>query len=352
MENKGLLSVIIPVYNAEKYLKEAVDSILRQQGLQFEIILVNDGSKDNSGELCDLLAKENSCIRVIHQQNAGSLMARLNGAKQAKGEFIMYVDADDLLYKGAFMHISEDLNEEADMYIYDYDMEAVGGEKINVIRIMDKDQPTVFADEEKKQVVTAFMNGWMNTVCATVFKKHLITESHFLDIKVKLTNGEDRLQKMFSIIASNKIKYVPYSFYHYRYIEGSQGDSLRKGVFSKKLYEQFVSAWEIERENYDALKFTEKEKRIYDVKKLNRICATFEKSFAENKLDKKAVFDLAKMLKEDKFFNELVLAVDILTVKKHLKKTAGFILNGKANALRRYWKFVKLIRRIKYGKGK
>lgn len=351
MENKqGLLSVIIPVYNAEKYLREAVDSILLQEGLPFEIILVNDGSKDNSGAICDELEKENACIRVIHQENAGSLRARVNGANNAKGDYIMYVDADDLLYKGAFLHISEDLSDDADMYIYDYDMEEVGGKKINVIKIMDNDAPAIFSGDQKKQVAKTFMKGWMNTVCATVFKKHLITDNPFLRLDVKLTNGEDRLQKMFCIINSNKIKYVPYSFYHYRYIEGSQGENLRKGKFSKYIYEQFCATWKIERENYSALGFNDKEIKEYDLKKLNRISATFQSACDNNQLTKEQICELVNLLSKDEFFNELILACNMDSARKLLKKSVMLISKNKAKALIRYWKMVKFVRKIKYGK--
>lgn len=90
-----LVSFIIPVYKAEKYLKDCVASLLSQTMQDFEIILVDDGSPDNSPELCDSLAKDNSKIRVLHKLNGGAASARNLGIKAACGEYVIFVDADD-----------------------------------------------------------------------------------------------------------------------------------------------------------------------------------------------------------------------------------------------------------------
>lgn len=93
-----LLSVIIPVYNAQSTLKHCVESVLRQTYSPLEIILVDDGSKDLSGELCDILSSEDDRIIAIHQENQGPNSARNNGIANAHGEFITFVDADDEFY--------------------------------------------------------------------------------------------------------------------------------------------------------------------------------------------------------------------------------------------------------------
>ena len=93
-----MLSIIMPVYNAAKYLAGAVDSVLHQTFHKFELILVDDGSSDGSGELCDALASTDSRIRVIHQANAGVAAARNVGLDAAIGEYIGWVDSDDLVH--------------------------------------------------------------------------------------------------------------------------------------------------------------------------------------------------------------------------------------------------------------
>lgn len=95
--NNSLLSVIIPVHNASKFLTRCVDSILCQTYQPIEIILVNDGSKDDSGKICDLLSLKYTNIRVLHQENSGQAIARNNGVKIANGDFITFVDSDDYI---------------------------------------------------------------------------------------------------------------------------------------------------------------------------------------------------------------------------------------------------------------
>lgn len=92
-----VISVIVPVYKVEKYLQSCVDSILAQTFTDFELILVDDGSPDRCGELCDALAKKDSRIRVIHQHNQGLSCARNTGIDVAEGSYICFVDSDDLV---------------------------------------------------------------------------------------------------------------------------------------------------------------------------------------------------------------------------------------------------------------
>ena len=93
-----LISVIVPVYNCEEYLEACVDSILNQTFTDFEIILVDDGSPDNCGKICDDLAKKHNNITVLHQDNQGQAAARNNGVKIARAEWIHFVDSDDLIH--------------------------------------------------------------------------------------------------------------------------------------------------------------------------------------------------------------------------------------------------------------
>ena len=97
MGNELLISVIVPVYNAEKYIDRAIKSVLCQMDGRIELILVNDGSVDRSGEICDEYAVNNPNIRVIHKENGGLSSARNAGIKIARGEYISFLDADDYI---------------------------------------------------------------------------------------------------------------------------------------------------------------------------------------------------------------------------------------------------------------
>lgn len=92
-----IISVIVPVYNAEKYLSQCIDSILNQTFKKIELILVDDGSKDSSGNICEKYGKRDPRIKVIHQENKGQAAARNRGVLNAKGEWITFVDADDMI---------------------------------------------------------------------------------------------------------------------------------------------------------------------------------------------------------------------------------------------------------------
>lgn len=92
------ISVIVPVYQAEKYIEDCVRSILSQTWGDFELILVNDGSPDASGEICNALAEQDDRIRVIHKENGGAATARNAGLDAARGDYIAFVDGDDLIH--------------------------------------------------------------------------------------------------------------------------------------------------------------------------------------------------------------------------------------------------------------
>ena len=92
-----LISVIVPVYNAEKTIKRCVDSIRRQTFSDVEILLIEDGAKDVSGALCDSFAGEDARIRVLHKKNAGVSTARNSGMDMAQGIYLQFVDSDDYL---------------------------------------------------------------------------------------------------------------------------------------------------------------------------------------------------------------------------------------------------------------
>lgn len=99
MNNTPIISVIVPVYNVEKYLSKCIDSILIQTFTDFELLLIDDGTPDRSGEICDAYAKLDHRIRVFHQLNSGLSASRNVGIDNAKGEYIVFIDSDDYVEK-------------------------------------------------------------------------------------------------------------------------------------------------------------------------------------------------------------------------------------------------------------
>ena len=97
-ESQGLVSVIIPAYNAADVLERCVRSVLAQTYARFEVLLVDDGSRDGTPELADALAREDGRVRVVHKENGGVSSARNAGLDEARGEWLTFVDADDYLW--------------------------------------------------------------------------------------------------------------------------------------------------------------------------------------------------------------------------------------------------------------
>ena len=119
---KGLIGVIVPVYKVEKYIAECIESILAQTYTNFRLILVDDGTPDNAGKICDEYANKDSRITVIHQENAGVTRARARGVEEAKDcEFIMFVDGDDTITIDAIsqLHIIADDNTDIALSLVD-----------------------------------------------------------------------------------------------------------------------------------------------------------------------------------------------------------------------------------------
>ena len=107
MEHTPLLSVIVPVYNVEEYLARCVDSILNQTYRNLEVILVDDGSPDSAGVICDRYAEMDSRVRVVHKENGGLSSARNTGLELARGEYITFVDSDDWIEPEGYTHLME-----------------------------------------------------------------------------------------------------------------------------------------------------------------------------------------------------------------------------------------------------
>ena len=125
MSNKNvkneIISIVVPVYNVEKYLPECIDSLISQTYSNIEIILVNDGSTDNSGEICDNYSKIDNRIKVIHKENGGLSDARNEGLKNISGKLIMFIDSDDYIDRNLVETLYKNLiKEQADISISAY----------------------------------------------------------------------------------------------------------------------------------------------------------------------------------------------------------------------------------------
>lgn len=114
-------SIIVPVYNVERYLEECIESILQQTFTDYELILVDDGSKDSSGKICDVYQTKCSSIKVIHKRNGGAAESRNVGLDISKGRYIIFLDSDDYIAEKTFLEqIACALDKEQDIVLYNY----------------------------------------------------------------------------------------------------------------------------------------------------------------------------------------------------------------------------------------
>ena len=174
------ISVIVLVYKAEKYLHRCVDSILSQTFTDFELILVNDGSPDNCGAICDEYAQKDNRVRVFHKENGGVSSARNLGLDNAKGEWITFVDSDDWLKPGCLEQLTNKL---------DADMIKCG--------IEASDKSSIWTVENNKYSVKQFLEKnekdfIARTSCVTLFKTKLINKFNIRFDK-HIRYGEDMI---------------------------------------------------------------------------------------------------------------------------------------------------------------
>ena len=119
--NQGLVSIIVPVYKAEKYIHQCIDSLLAQTYRNIEVILVDDGSPDHCGKICDEYAAKDSRVKVIHQQNGGVSVARQTGIDHATGEYSIHADPDDWVELNMIEElVAKAVADNADMVICDF----------------------------------------------------------------------------------------------------------------------------------------------------------------------------------------------------------------------------------------
>lgn len=215
------ISVIVPVYQAEKYLSECINSILKQTLFEFELIIINDGSTDNSGKICNELAHKDSRIKVIHKNNRGPSSARNSGIREAKGNYIGFVDSDDVIEKNMFRELYDLAVKE------DADIVACGYKEINFISGIRKKFTKPYGNERilegikiKEKFEELLLENHIlgyPSMCNKLYKKSFIHNNHLL-IKENIKVAEDQCFNTEAFLKANKICSIPFPFYNYRRI--------------------------------------------------------------------------------------------------------------------------------------
>lgn len=287
-------SVIIPVYNAEKYIEESVNSVLNQSYKDFEIVLVDDGSTDESGSICDCLQKKHeSIIKVTHQENKGQLLSRCAGAKEAQGDYCVYLDADDIIYENCLEILSKAIDRFSNVDVIGYKIDRLSRSGEKICRHIPLVCDMIYSNESKKLVYEKLMSTVsLNSMCNKCIKRECLLgcEEKFLEYKA-LRYSEDRLQVLESLTKAQTIVFIDESLYCYRLFDSSvtrNFDISQVDKFNIKLLceaeEKYLQKW--------GMKSPEWQKKVESFF-LNNATYTFLK-FYENVKDTKQRSQLIK----------------------------------------------------------
>ena len=215
------ISVIVPVYNVEAYLDECILSVLHQTYRNFEIILIDDGSTDFSGKICDELAlKYPDQIVSIHQNNQGALSARITGISKSRGDILVFLDSDDSLRKDALEVISRCFDtKQCDMVLFD----AGTCEEYSTRTITHSLDDTVEYQEGLSKLLYEKIIAYQipNSICLKAIRKEVIIYPDYLEKFYSVKHGEDLLMSVYLMTNCRKIVYLPQGLYHYRMRSGS-----------------------------------------------------------------------------------------------------------------------------------
>ena len=206
-----LISIVIPVFNGERYLPACIDSILRQTLQNWELLLVDDGSTDKSGSICDEYAAKDSRIIVTHKKNAGQAAARNDGIAMARGEYVGFVDADDWLDANMYDEMLTEMEQaSADVVICGYIEEYDGHQKI-----VSGDGCRMVYDG-KEALIRVLQGGIGSYLWTMVFRRSVMQESMVL-----LSRYEDHATIFKWVSHARKVVTIGKPFYHYRQLMGS-----------------------------------------------------------------------------------------------------------------------------------
>ncbi len=220
-------SVIIPVYNVEEYLEECVESIVSQKYENYEIILVNDGSTDLSGKICDrLLHTHPQKIKVIHKENQGPLLARDTAVRASDGDYFLFIDADDIFADGIFSEMNNAINKyQADMVIFNLAKMYADGTKVYDDSKYEDD--TLFKTSGRQALLKDVLNtDLFNSLCKKcVSRKTFNFETDYSAYK-NMIQGEDLLVSLELFDRAERILYKNKPLYIYRMRETSTTHSI------------------------------------------------------------------------------------------------------------------------------
>lgn len=222
---KPVISVIIPVYNVEKYIRQCVDSVLEQSYKDFELILVDDGSPDNSPAICDEYAQKDTRVSVIHQKNLGVSAARNNGIRHAKGEWITFVDSDDWVDTDYLEKFELD-KDDADLIIQGLEYyDNRNGQYFKQIKVAD----CILSGTDSKKLVADNNVLGSGYPVAKAYRKFIIDKGVLFDTSISY--HEDHIFVLNILAVASKIRLSDSVAYKYRYFHTNSSLSSKRHLW-------------------------------------------------------------------------------------------------------------------------
>ena len=224
MTSNPLISVLVPVYNIERYIGLCLESIIRQTYSNLEIIVVDDGSTDHCGDICNLYAEKDCRIKVIHKQNGGLVSARKAAMQVATGEYIGYVDGDDYIGEGFFQALLSAIQQtDSDAVAAGFSRELFG----KTARITNAATCGVYEGNNLENLFSLmiacgefFRHGITTYLWNKLFKKEIIKDCQ-LNVDEQITIGEDGAAVYPALLKCKRICVIDNCSYHYRQREDS-----------------------------------------------------------------------------------------------------------------------------------
>ena len=235
-------SIIVPIYKVEAYLHQCIDSILAQTYSNFELILVDDGSPDNCGKICDEYAQKDSRIKVIHQRNSGVTIARKTGVRNATGKYVCWVDGDDYI-ASTLLQKMHDIIEK-----YNPDMVALGFKRVNnngtaleitTNKLVNDRLYSTSEDTFYDRLVCIPNVGYLNygviqpSIWSKVTKREIIATA-MLSVPDEISMGEDVAATNQALCQCNTVYVSGCTEYYYRYNESSLSNTFKRDTLHRR----------------------------------------------------------------------------------------------------------------------
>ncbi|WP_417898971.1 glycosyltransferase [Bacillus haimaensis] len=308
MREKVKVSIIIPVFNAEKFISFCIESLIKQTLRECEFIFINDGSSDKSKYLIEEYRKLDPRIILYNQNNQGVSAARNEGLRRASGSYVGFVDADDFVEIDMFEKLyNVAISQNSDLLMSNLECE-IEGHKV-VISPPFPDNKILDEEFIQDEVLPYYlMTDDLNSTCNKLYRKELI-DKYNLEFPVKVALGEDSLFNMSFLSRASNCLYLNYTGYHYREVKGSATRNIIEKDYFKNAIEVYKR--EIPKEIFNEGDFG-KLKKYKAIKLIESVLSYIHLYFSPNTEISfiKRYYYIKRMLKNDSIKNSLLIYKD------------------------------------------